>query len=226
MRHALKFLFLILATFVVLPELLSFWIRAAIVGRDRALQGSTQTLALVPGIVGQYLRRAFLPWVLTHCHRTATVEFGTIFSKCGARLDENVYIGPRCHVGLVHIERDVLVAAGVHLPSGRRTHGTADLDTPIREQQHEVHLVRLGAGAWIGSAAVVMADVGSGSVIGAGAVVTVPIPELAVAAGVPAKVVRWRTRSDLSEGTVPGTDSILECEIHPPSGPISNCRTR
>ena len=35
-------------------------------------------------------------------------------------------------------------------------------------------LVRIGAGAWIGSAAVVMADVGANSIVGAGSVVTKP----------------------------------------------------
>ena len=33
---------------------------AVVTGRDRAVQSSTQLLALVPGLTGQYLRRAFL----------------------------------------------------------------------------------------------------------------------------------------------------------------------
>src|SRR6187397_801308 len=110
-----------LATVVVLPSLLSFRLRSAIVGADRALVGSSQALALVPGILGQYLRRAFMQRVLAACHHTVTIEFGTLFSKVGARLDENVYIGPRCHLGLVHLERNVLLAPAVHIPSGALT---------------------------------------------------------------------------------------------------------
>jgi acetyltransferase-like isoleucine patch superfamily enzyme len=181
-----------LATIAVLPALLSYRLRAAIFGRDRALEGSTQALALVPGICGQYLRRAFLARVLAACHRSATVEFGALFSSAGARLDENVYVGPRCHLGLVHLEANVLLGAGVHIPSGGRIHGTDDVSRPIREQQGERVMVRIGAGTWIGSAAVVMADVGSDSVVGAGAVVTRPVPDAVVAAGVPARVVRAR----------------------------------
>jgi acetyltransferase-like isoleucine patch superfamily enzyme len=86
----------------------------------------------------------------------------------------------------------------VHVTSGRHTHGTAETSTPIREQEGERTLVRIGEGAWIGSAAVVMADVGRHSVVGAGSVVTKPIPDGVVAAGVPARVIRQRSAVELS----------------------------
>ena len=70
-----------LATLAVTPALASFYVRAAILGRDRAFEGSTQALSLVPGITGHYLRRAFLSRVLRRCHRSVTVEFGAIFSR-------------------------------------------------------------------------------------------------------------------------------------------------
>ena len=194
MRGSLKAIAGALATLAVLPQCLSFAIRSVVFGRDRALEGSTQALSLVPGLVGQYLRRAFLARVLEGgCASSATIEFGTIFSQAGARIDDNVYVGPRCHLGLVHLERDVLVAAAVHIPSGPQTHGT-DPSRPIREQEGDRRLVRIGAGSWIGSNAVVLADVGRGSVVGAGAVVTQPIPDGVIAAGVPARVVRQRDR--------------------------------
>jgi len=182
----------VLALVAVSPLLLSYLVWALAVGRDRALEGSSQTLSLVPGPVGVYLRRAFLMRVLARCHKSVTVEFGTLFSQTGARLEENVYVGPRCHLGLAPIDRGVLVGPGVHFPSGARTHGTADVSRPIREQEHTRTVVRIGAGAWIGSAAVVMADVGANTVVGAGAVVTKPLPDNVVAAGVPAKVLRER----------------------------------
>jgi acetyltransferase-like isoleucine patch superfamily enzyme len=195
MRETIKFGLRVLATIVVLPSLASFWIRSVVIGRDRALEGSTQALALVPGILGQYLRRAFLSRVLPCCHHTATVEFGTIFSSADARLERNVYVGPRCHLGLVHLERDVLIAAGVHVPSGAHIHGIADLNTPIRDQPGYRSIVRIGAGSWVGSATVVMADVGRGTVVGAGSVVTGALPDFVIAAGVPARVVRHRNSS-------------------------------
>ena len=191
-REAIKALARGAATIVAAPALISYRVRSAIIGRDRALEGSTQALAWIPGLVGQYVRRAFLMRVLAQCHHTAVVEFGTIFSQSGARLDENAYVGPRCHLGLVHVERDALLAGGVHVPSGGRTHGIDDLTAAIRDQPGSPVLVRIGAGAWIGSAAVVMADVGRDSVVGAGAVVTRPVPDRVVAAGVPARVLKRR----------------------------------
>jgi acetyltransferase-like isoleucine patch superfamily enzyme len=185
-----------LATVIVVPSLLSYWLRAIVMGRDRAIEGSTQTLALVPGITGQYLRRAFLERALAGCHRTVTVEFGTIFSRAGARLDEHAYVGPRCHLGLVHVGRDALLAAGVHVPSGAHGHGSGDLLIPIRDQPRSETLVHIGAGAWIGSAAIVMADVGRDTIVGAGAVVTKDLPDRVVAAGVPARVLRSRVAAD------------------------------
>lgn len=176
----------------VSPVLLSFHLNAAFRGRDRALESRSQLLALWPGLTGQYLRRAFLQGVLARCHPTALVEWGTIFSQAGAMLDENVYVGPRCGLGLVHLQKDVLLAANVQIPSGGATHYFDDPDAPIREQGGERKLVTVGEGAWIGTGAIVLADVGKGSVIAAGAVVTKPIPEFVIAGGVPAKVIRPR----------------------------------
>src|SRR5207253_4812672 len=134
MRTGLKKLARALATLMLAPEFLSYWVRSRFLGRDRALEGSTQMLSLIPGLVGQVFRRAFLTQVLDYCHPETTVEFGTIFSKASARIEENVYIGPHCHIGWVHVERDVLIAAGVDIPSGPMTHGTADPAKPIQDQ--------------------------------------------------------------------------------------------
>lgn len=182
----------VLATVVVLPALLSFHVRRLALGRDRALEGSSQALALVPGLLGVYLRGAFLALVLDEFDRSAAVHFGTILSQASARIGPNVYVGPRCHLGRVHLDRDVLLAAGVHVPSGPDTHGTADVSRPIREQPGTLRAIHIGEGSWIGSAAVVMADVGRHSIVAAGAVVTEPVDDYVIAGGVPARLLRQR----------------------------------
>ena len=192
MREFLKSVAFAAATVGVIPFFVSYAIRSRMFGRDRALEGSTQMLALLPGMVGDYFRRAFLSRILVRCDRTASIHFGTIFSQTGARLEANVYVGPRCHIGLAHLERDVLLAAGVHVPSGGATHGTADSRRPIRDQPGALAMVRVGEGTWIGSAAIILADVGKHCVIGAGSVVTKPLPDYVVAAGVPARVIKSR----------------------------------
>jgi serine acetyltransferase len=192
-RDALKLLAHWVAVLVVSPSIMSWHVRSLVMGPDRAIEGSTQFWAIVPGLIGQYLRRAFLCHTLSSCARTATIEFGTLFSSASAAIGERAYIGPRCHLGWAVIEADVLVAAGVHIPSGARTHGMNDLSVAIRDQPSSKNPVRIGSGAWIGSAAVVMADVGKDAVVGAGAVVTKPIADRVIAGGVPARVLRERT---------------------------------
>lgn len=191
-REALKACARGVSTLVMLPAVCSFYLRAGILGPNAALMGSSQWIALIPGLLGIYLRRAFLARALEHCAPSATIEWGTLFSATGTRIDEHVYIGPNCHIGLAHIERDVLLAPCVHVPSGRLTHGTVDPDQPIRNQTGTPQRVRIGANSWIGSGAVVMADVGPATIVGAGSVVTKPLPGRVVAAGVPARVVRNR----------------------------------
>ena len=181
-----------LALVAVLPALASFRVRAAIIGGDRALEGSSQALAIIPGLVGQYMRRAFLSRVLCSCHHTAAISFGTVFSRVNSTIEENVYVGPYCDFGDVHLERDVMIAAGVRIPSGAYTHGIDAADVLMREQTGRPTIVRIGAGTWIGNNAVVMADVGRGTIVGAGAVVTRQLPDRVVAAGVPARIIRSR----------------------------------
>jgi acetyltransferase-like isoleucine patch superfamily enzyme len=186
---------------LVLPFVVTYSMRSSLAGPDRALESSMELLSLVPGLVGQYVRRAFLGYVLAACDATVTIGFGTLLSSAGARLDEHVYIGPRCHLGLVHLERDVLVGAGVHIPSGGHIHTATDPDRPMREHELTRSLVTVGEGSWIGSGAVVMADVGKRTIVGAGSVVTRPLPDDVVAAGAPAKVVRDRKSVPDSAGS-------------------------
>ncbi len=200
LRTSIKALARAAATLLVAPELFSFWLRAALFGRDRALESSSQMLALVPGLLGQYVRRAFFRWALRECHPSVTVEWGACFTKAGARLEANVYIGPRCQLGLVHVERDALLAAGVHVPSGARTHGFAETTEAIRDQPVAYRQVCIGAGSWIGSGAVVLADVGRNTVVGAGSVVARPLADWVVAVGNPARAVRDRRSLALEAG--------------------------
>ena len=129
---------------------------------------------------------------LRSCARSATIEFGTLFSSAAASIGERAYIGPRCHIGWAVIGDNALLAAGVHVLSGAKTYGIDDLTIAIRDQPTTKSPVTIGAGTWIGSAAVVMADVGCHTVVAAGAVVTRPLPDYTIAGGVPARVLRYR----------------------------------
>ncbi len=161
--------------------------------RQRAFADLTQWMALLPGIPGEYFRLAFLRWALPRCGKNASIGFGTIFSHPTAELGENIYIGPYCILGDITIENDVLLASGVSVANGTNQHFIERTDVPIRLQGGEFRRITIGEDSWIGERAVVLADVGRHCVVGAGALVLENIPDYAIAVGVPAKVVKFRS---------------------------------
>ena len=180
------------AILAISPFLISHWLSSSIIDPDRSLESHSQLLSLLPGITGNYLRLAFYRFALEQCDPTATICFGTLFSKTGARIGKHVYVGPRCMLGLVTLEDDVLLGPAVQIPSGPMTHGTDRLDTPIRLQLGNKQRITIGRDTWIGAQAIVLADIGHQVVIGAASTVTNPIQHGVLAAGAPARIIRER----------------------------------
>jgi virginiamycin A acetyltransferase len=138
------------------------------------------------------MRQSFYRLVFRQCGPGACISFGTVFSHSGCSIGRNSYIGVFCCLGELTLGDDVLIGSHVSVTNGAEQHGTDRLDIPMREQPGQWPHVTIGSDTWIGDRAVVMADVGTHCIIGAGAVVTKPIPDYAVAVGVPAVVVRFR----------------------------------
>jgi virginiamycin A acetyltransferase len=189
MREAAKSVARGACLMLVSPLLIYYALVRRLTNRDRVLESCSQLLAILPGLPGQYLRRAFFSRTLSFCGNTAVISFGVVLSSPDARIGEGAYIGPFCTIGLAHIEPNTLIAAGTQVPSGQHTHGNQP-GLSFREQPVERTVVTIGPGAWVGNNAVVMANVGAGCIIGAGAVVTKSIPAGTVAVGVPARVIR------------------------------------
>ena len=151
--------------------------------------------------------------MLDRCGGGACITFGTIFSHATASVGRNVYVGANCSIGSVTIEDDVLIASNVSIMNGSSQHGIERLDIPIRDQPGEFVPVTIGEGSWIGERATVAADVGKHCVIGAGAVVTKPVPDYAIALGVPARIVRFRNAEVAGNGTPNGiAEHLAEAE--------------
>lgn len=76
----------------------------------------------------------------------------------------------------------------------------AKLDRDFRAHRQS-RVVDIGHDVWVGHGAVIMPGVaiGHGAVIGAGAIVTKDVKPYAIAAGAPAKFLRWRFAPDISE---------------------------
>lgn len=187
------------ACLLVLPALLCYGLCRLCFGSQRAFPGWSQALCLFPGTSGVYLRRAFYRFVLARCAPGSCISFGTVFSHATASVGRNVYVGLSCCLGDVTLEDDVLLGSHVSIMNGAAQHGIERLDIPIREQPGVWPRVTIGRDSWIGDRATVMADVGKHCVIGAGSVVTKAIPDYAIAAGVPAKVIRYRKGAPVDE---------------------------
>jgi virginiamycin A acetyltransferase len=174
---------------LLLPALLMFQLQVICQGREAAFTGWCQLLSLLPGVSGVWLRRAFLKRCARQCGAGVCVSFGSVFSSSRVSIGDNAYIGHFCSVGEVTIEQDVLIASHVSLMNGVHQHATDRLDIPIREQPGNYAHITIGRDTWIGEHATVAADVGQHCVIGAGALVLKPVPDFAVAVGVPARIV-------------------------------------
>ncbi len=176
----------------MLPAWLVYQFGAAILGKQQAFAGWSQAFALVPGLMGVYLRKAFYKLALGEYGEGACITFGTVISHPTARIGRDVYIGAYCVLGAVTLEADVLVGSHVSVMNGSRQHGIERLDIPVREQPGHWPRVTVGRDTWIGDRAVIMADVGRHAVVAAGAVVTKPVRDYEIVAGVPARNIGFR----------------------------------
>ncbi|MBI4478265.1 MAG: acyltransferase [Acidobacteria bacterium] len=111
------------------------------------------------------------------------------------RIADGANIGFNCEIfsaSRVTIGSNVLIAAYTYLIGG--DHDASDPGQAVLAQQRRSQGVTIGDGAWLGAGAKILdgVEVGAGSIVGAGAVVRESIPAGAVAAGVPARVIRMR----------------------------------
>lgn len=76
-------------------------------------------------------------------------------------------------------------------------HVFTDPDTPIKLQGLEIDSVTIGDDVWVGIGVLITAGVtiGNGAVVAGHAVVTRDVPDYAIVAGIPAKVIGWRKES-------------------------------
>jgi len=147
-----------------------------------------QACAMIPGILGDYLRIAFYKLTLAECDLSSRISFGSFFAHPQAKLGPGVYIGSYCIFGKTVIGARTQIASGVQILSGSRQHARNPSGEISGAEGGRFSVVEIGPDCWIGAAAIVMADVGAGSTVGAGSVVARPIPPNAVAVGSPARV--------------------------------------
>lgn len=127
--------------------------------------------------------------------------FGQSFLETGSgariSIGSGTHVQPGCHLhahlSSIHIGAAVEIAAncGFFSYDHGMEPGRLIMEQPLKSGGDIV----IGNGAWLGYGVTVLQGVriGAGAVIGAGSVVTRDIPENAIAAGVPAKVIKFRS---------------------------------
>jgi acetyltransferase-like isoleucine patch superfamily enzyme len=145
------------------------------------------------------------PGVKIQLGRNARLHLGRwswIGHGCKVRVHEGeVHIGAKTVMG-----QECTISAFQHVSLGRECvvadrvmlidfdHGVVDVERPIRLQGIYKRDVRVGHNCWIGYGACILrgVTVGNNCVIGTSAVVTREVPDNAVVAGIPARVIRMR----------------------------------
>ena len=113
-------------------------------------------------------------------------------------IQKNSSIGSRCKISShsficegVELEDEVFVGHGVMFTNGLLPRATNDDGSLQRDGDWECTPTLIRRGAAIGSNATIVCGVtiGEGALVGAGAVVTSDVPDYAIVAGVPARVI-------------------------------------
>lgn len=106
----------------------------------------------------------------------------------------------------VHISRDVIIASAIGISLGNgvtigpraclydNNHAYADKLKSVMQQGVEAKPIMVGDFAWIGAHAIILPGVkiGESAIVGAGAIVTKNVPDCAIVAGNPARIIGHR----------------------------------
>jgi acetyltransferase-like isoleucine patch superfamily enzyme len=110
------------------------------------------------------------------------------------RIGNHVWIGPHSYFDARNLVLEDYVGWGPGAKVLGSAHTGIPADVPIIATSLIIEPVVIGYGADIGTNATILPGVhiGANSILGAGAVATADVPEYAISAGVPAKVIRYR----------------------------------
>jgi virginiamycin A acetyltransferase len=190
MKKLLKNILIGVAMLLVLPLVVSERVARALMKRDVMFSAHADYLSMFPGVLGCLLRSSYYNLTMKRCLLDGAISFGTRFTHSESVVSERVYIGYDCILGYVEIGADTMLADRVSVLSGAHQHGGDLSDLPFQQQPKLFKTIRIGRNCWIGTGAIVMADVGDNSIIGAGSVVTRPIGPGEVAVGNPCRTIR------------------------------------
>ena len=192
MKQAIKFILNLVSLILVLPLIILTKLEEKLFSRDTELifHMCTHIVAILPGLPGAFLRRAFYALTLDACSFHCHIGFGSIFSHRTTTVAKHVYIGSYAIIGSAQLGEHCLIGSRASILSGKELHVMGDdgLWTPYSADR--LSQVKLARNAWIGEGAIIAADIGEGSMVGAGSVVTMDIKPHIIVTGNPARFVK------------------------------------
>jgi acetyltransferase-like isoleucine patch superfamily enzyme len=179
------------------------WISAVgLVGPDHTVgkrfhaMGEGSSIAFPPGAVFGEAGISIGAGTMIGAHVNLAVGMGEPIDRNAPAI---IRIGDRCSIGRgssivgrvgIEIGDDVTTAPNVYITD--HNHSYDDVDVPITRQWPAEDPVRIGAGSWLGTGVVVLPGtrIGEHVAVAANSVVRGVVPDRAVVAGAPARVVR------------------------------------
>ena len=192
MKQVIKSCFFLVSAVIVAPVTILYFVLCMVFNKDTLLAAMSQLLALLPSKIGVYLRGGFYRFALNDCSPDAVISFMVLLSQTDTDIGAGVYVGPQCNIGRCSIGDNCLLGSGVHIMSGKGQHNFSDLQTPLKDQGGVFTKITIGEDSWIGNGALILANVGKKCVVAAGAVVINDVPDFAIVAGNPAKIIKMR----------------------------------
>jgi hypothetical protein len=129
---------------------------AAMAGFGRFSHGFhalAQLFALVPGLIGDYIRVAFYVLTLQKCALRSRISFGSFFAHSSVVVARGVYIGAYCVLGSCEIGEGTQIASHVQILSGRHQHHREADGYLQGAKEEDFSQVIIGEHCWIGAAA-------------------------------------------------------------------------
>lgn len=145
-----------------------------------------QFFALIPGIVGSYLRVAYYKLTLESVGADCRIEFGSYFAHSQSSMGDRVSIGAYCVLGQVSLGDGAMLAAGVQVISGAHNH-MRDEHGRLTDVGRSFVRIKIGRECWVGAGALVIADLADSVTVALGSVVFSSWPSAAMVAGNPAR---------------------------------------
>jgi acetyltransferase-like isoleucine patch superfamily enzyme len=147
-------------------------------------------LAYLPFKWGEYVRYYFYRITLESVGSNCIFKFGSFCNYRNTKIGHDVFVGFYTILSEVTIGNNVLLGGRVFQLSGGHQHSYDDSKKPINQQAARRTRINIGDDVWVGSSAIIMADIGSKCVVGAGTVVTKKVEDGTVVVGNPARLLK------------------------------------